>query len=206
MTYDGPTTPVHPSVLTEFQELLMASKGGTEKPQVPPGETILLPPEEPYEPGRFVQSEFAVFIRTAYNYDKDKVSDETGLECKDPSLADQSAKEEVDINEIVRRFGLTGQLPANVRIPQYGDFTGINDYQEALNAIDAADEAFMSLPADVRKRFDNDPGAFVDFCSDENNREEMEKMGLLKEPKREETPPVATQQGEEASPGTIKNK
>ena len=52
-----------------------------------------------------------VFLRTPYNYDVDEVSAETGLACFDESLTQQQFKEESDINEIVRRFGLTGQTP-----------------------------------------------------------------------------------------------
>ena len=49
-----------------------------------------------------------VFCRSEYNYDRDKVSEETGLNCKDLSLAKQSFADECDINNIVKRFGLTG--------------------------------------------------------------------------------------------------
>ncbi|AXH74282.1 MAG: internal scaffolding protein [Microviridae sp.] len=119
------------------------------------------------------------FVRSAYNYDMDEASDASGLHCADPSLAVQSAAEEVDINTIVRRFGLTGQLPEDVRAPTYGDFTGIGNYHQAMNAIALANESFEEMPADVRARFGNDPSAFVDFCSDEKNRDEMEKLGLL---------------------------
>ena len=119
------------------------------------------------------------FLRTPYNYDTMEASDASALECLDPSLAQQHAKDETDINTIVRRFGLTGELPAGVRAPQYGDFTSATDYHTAMNAVIAANESFMQLPADVRTRFNNDAGAFVDFCSDENNRAEAEKLGLV---------------------------
>jgi len=121
----------------------------------------------------------AVFLRTPYNYDVNEASDVSALVCEDPSLAQQHAKDECDINTIVRRFGLTGELPSNVRAPQYGDFTDAVDYHTALNAVRAADEAFMQLPADVRTRFNNDAGAFVDFVSDDANRAEAEKLGLV---------------------------
>jgi len=122
----------------------------------------------------------APFVRSPYNYDVMAVSDETGLDCSDdPSLAKQSFAEECDINTIVRQFGLTGQLPDNVRAPQYGDFTGVFDYQSALNAVIAADDAFMEMPAHVRARFHNDPAAFVEFCSNPDNIEEMDKLGLV---------------------------
>jgi phage internal scaffolding protein len=120
-----------------------------------------------------------MFLRTPYNYDTMEASDASALECLDPSLAQQHAKDEADINTIVRRFGLTGELPQGVRMPQYGDFTDATDYHTSLNAVRAADAAFMELPAHIRTRFNNDPGAFVDFCSDENNRAEAEKFGLV---------------------------
>lgn len=120
-----------------------------------------------------------VFVRSAFNYDMDKVSNETGLLCGDLSLAVQDQRDEVDINTIVRRFGLSGKLPENVRAPQYGDFTGIGDYQQALHAVMDAEASFMAMPADVRTRFGNDAGAFVDFCSDPQNLSELKKLGLL---------------------------
>jgi phage internal scaffolding protein len=120
-----------------------------------------------------------VFLRTPYNYDTMEASDACALSCPEPTLAQQHARDETDINTIVRRFGLTGELPSNVRVPQYGDFTHTTDYHTAMNAVLAANEAFMQLPADVRTRFNNDPGALVDFVSDDNNRAEAEKLGLV---------------------------
>jgi phage internal scaffolding protein len=124
-------------------------------------------------------SKSAVFLRTPYNYDVNEASDASGLVCDDPSLAQQHAKDESDINTIVKRFGLTGELPSGVRAPTYGDFTDATDYHTAMNAVIAADAAFMQLPADIRTRFNNDAGAFVDFVSDDNNRAEAEKLGLV---------------------------
>jgi phage internal scaffolding protein len=116
--------------------------------------------------------------RAPGNYDPNTASDESALKCEDKTKTKQSFKEECDINTIVKRFGLTGELPTDIKAPQYGDFTGLHDYHEALNAIAEANEAFDAMPADVRFRFANNPGNFVDFCSDENNRAEAEKLGL----------------------------
>lgn len=119
------------------------------------------------------------FVRNPYNYDYSEVSEATGLMCLDESLAVQSEREKVDINTIVRQFGLTGQLPDAVQAPQFGDFTDVGTYQEAMNAVIAADEAFMKMPADVRARFNNDAALFVEFCSDERNVDEMERLHLF---------------------------
>jgi phage internal scaffolding protein len=121
-----------------------------------------------------------IFFRTPYNYDTDKVSDETGLACLDPSLTQQSFREDSDINVILERFNITGELPSNVREPQYGDFLDSPvDYKSALDVVMSAQSAFNDLSAKVRTRFDNDPSKFVDFLSDEKNRDEAIELGLL---------------------------
>ena len=125
-----------------------------------------------------------VFIRTEFNYDRDLASDLTALANEEPSMTKQSFAEEADINTIVKRFGLTGQLPGDVRMPVNGDFTEVPDFRGAMQLIVEAREAFMRMPADVRARFGNDPAAFVDFVSDDQNRAEAERLGIVmkKEP------------------------
>lgn len=120
----------------------------------------------------------SVFLRAGYNYDADEVSHDTGLLCLDPSKALQSQAEESDINNIVRRFGITGVLPTVAVPPTYDDFSGVSDYHTALNLIRASAESFAKVPAEVRARFENDAGKFVDFCSDPANIDDMRKMGL----------------------------
>lgn len=119
-----------------------------------------------------------VFLRTPYNYDVDSVSQATGLACEDPTRTQQQFADEADINTIVERFNLTGQLPSDVRAPQYADFEGVFDFQSAMNAIRSAEESFMAMPAQVRARFVNDPQRFVEFCSDPANLDEARKLGL----------------------------
>lgn len=120
----------------------------------------------------------AKFVRSANNYDTDLVSEATGLYCEDPSLADQSQCEECDINTIVRRFGLSGHMPQVRKLPEYGDYTGIDDFKSALEAVQAARDDFMSYPAALRYRFNNDPQEFLEFCCDARNLPEMRKLGL----------------------------
>ncbi|WNK12653.1 MAG: internal scaffolding protein [Microvirus sp.] len=120
------------------------------------------------------------FVRSPYNYDMNEAGDESGLLCLDKSLAVQDQRDEVDINTIIRRFGLSGELPDVVRLPQYGDFNGISDYREALEAVNAAENAFMELPAEMRSRFHNDVQALLEFCSNPDNAGELERLGLTK--------------------------
>lgn len=118
------------------------------------------------------------FMRTRYNYVMDDVSRETGLACKDPTMAQQQFQEECDINVIVERFGITGQLPQNMRMPIQEEFVETLTYHEALNKLIEADGEFMKLPAKIRAEFQNDAGKFVEFVSDEANYEKAREWGL----------------------------
>lgn len=142
-----------------------------------------------------------MFVRGFNNYDVLAASKEASTINDEPTMTQQHFKDECDINSIVERFGLTGELPSDIKAPVYGDFTGVTDFRSALHQVMAAEDAFMQMPAKVRSRFDNDPALFVDFCSDPRNREEAESLGLLV-PKAS-TPPASPPkaEGTQAQPG-----
>jgi len=121
----------------------------------------------------------APFLRTPYNYDRDAASNESGLACEEPSLTQQHFKDETDINNILRQFNITGLLPEAPLSPRYGDFTGIVDYHSALNAVIAAEDDFMTLPAQLRARFENDPAQLIEFLDNSANYDEAVKLGLI---------------------------
>ena len=134
----------------------------------------------------------APFLRTPYNYDTNAASNESGVACEEPSLAQQHFKDECDINNILRQFNITGLLPESTLSPRYGDFSGITDYHTALNAVISAESEFERLPAQIRARFDNDPEQLINFISDENNRAEAEKLGLVDRKASENEPSTVT--------------
>ncbi|AXH77241.1 MAG: internal scaffolding protein [Microviridae sp.] len=123
-----------------------------------------------------------VFLRTPYNYDMNEASDASGLTCDDDSLAIQSAREESDINTIVKRFGLTGELPTDLQMPTSADVSGAPDFHTAMGIVRAAEEEFMRVPAEVRARFSNSPSQLVSFLDDESNRLEAIKLGFISPP------------------------
>lgn len=125
-------------------------------------------------------------VRTIGTYDADAVSEATGLACLDPSRTVQDQADEADINVILRNFGITGRMPNNVRVPEYGDFEDVGDYRSAIEAVKAAEANFMLMPGEVRARFANDPQVFLEFATDPRNIEEMVKMGLAV---KKEVPP-----------------
>lgn len=121
------------------------------------------------------------FVRSANNYDARTASLNSAVfndPVTDPSPTVQAEKDNCDINVIMKRYGVTGQMAPPARIPQYGDFEGITDFQSAQNAVASAKSAFMELPADVRTFFKNDPQQYLAFCSDPNNLDKMVELGL----------------------------
>lgn len=119
-----------------------------------------------------------VFCRHPYNYCSKTVSDETGISQFEPTLTQQHQAKETDINYIVQQFGITGMLPTVSRPPTYGDFTGVFDYQSAMDLIIQADRSFQELPAEARAHFGNNPANFLNFMENNPSPELLAGLGL----------------------------
>jgi len=92
-------------------------------------------------------------------------------------------KDECDINLIMARYRKTGILPESARsaAARYGDFGQVPDFMQMQEKLIAANALFDSLPAAVRKQFNNDPGEFISASNTREGRELMVKLGLGKE-------------------------
>lgn len=123
------------------------------------------------------------FLRTGFNYDMDAVSRETALVCDEETRTQQQFAEECDINVIVERFGVTGELPQGLRVPVNAEFEETITYHEAMNKIIEAGDAFMQMPAKIRAEFQNDAGKFVEFVSNPENVAKCREWGLANAPK-----------------------
>lgn len=100
------------------------------------------------------------------------------------SLTVQSEKNNCDVNQILKKYDKTGLIThVNRSVSSYGDFSEVNEYQDSLNFVIAAREAFDELPADIRKKFNNDPGFFFEFCTNPDNQDEMIELGLAEDTK-----------------------
>lgn len=128
----------------------------------------------------------------------------TQLAFHEPSLTEQSHADSCDIHKILARFIDGIPLPGNARPPTYGDFSTGIDFHAARNSLIESQASFDALPASIRRRFGEDPGAFLDFMSNEENLEEAIKMGLLPKPpeptKTEVKPPENTPKSEGEKP------
>lgn len=95
------------------------------------------------------------------------------------SRTKQSFADQCEINNIIQKFQATGAIThANKHQLHYGETDGTT-FHEAMNIVCEAQEAFSELPSSLRARFGNDPAAYLDFVSNEENKPEMAKLGLL---------------------------
>lgn len=96
--------------------------------------------------------------------------------------AKQSFKAECDVNNIVRHFQQTGEF-AHLALssPSFGDVTGL-EFGEMMDFVAKAQASFDALPAELRRRFSNDPQEFVEFVQDPANSDELVRLGLAKVP------------------------
>ena len=67
-------------------------------------------------------------------------------------------------------------------VAQYGDYSEINEYREALDMVNSANASFMELPAEVRAMFGNNAGDFFEFATDPKNKAKMQQLGLAEKP------------------------
>lgn len=106
--------------------------------------------------------------------------DRVQIDFKDaPLMTKQSFQAECNINEIMSKFDKTGLLEhLNTHQGDYGNFLGFEDYHTSVNRVIEANEAFMTIPAAVRAKFNNDPAKFMEFAQDHENLDELIEMGL----------------------------
>lgn len=104
------------------------------------------------------------------------------------SLTQQSQARECDINFIMKRAQAGTLTHINPNQGIYADLSGSVDYQEALELVIAAGNAFDALDANVRKRFANDPGLFMEFINNPENYDEARKLGLVVKQEAEAPP------------------
>lgn len=101
-----------------------------------------------------------------------------------PSATRQEFLEECDINTLMKKYeGHAGTGPGMLQHQDpamfYADFTDLPQSLLEYHAfMDRAQFSFMSLPASVRKEFDNDAALFVEFATHPDNLEQMRTWGL----------------------------
>jgi len=86
---------------------------------------------------------------------------------------------------------------SDVALPIYGYATS-DDFTASMEIVARGQTMFEELPSSIRTRFENDPAKFLDFVQDEENKEEMQELGLLNKTINEEIEPIITAEKSEA--------
>lgn len=102
------------------------------------------------------------------------------------SRTHQSFAKDADINNIMKKYAVTGvlvdpSLVNSTRQPRFGDFSDLVDYPTLVIRVRQAQSDFMTLPAAVRERFNNDVGEALEFLADPANVKEAVELKLLPE-------------------------
>jgi len=113
-------------------------------------------------------------VRSAYSK-KQRLGDivSTGV-----SLTKQSFTKECDINNILRKYQKTGAMDhVNKHEGSYGYATS-DDFTASMQIVAKGRNMFEELPSSIRTKFENDPAKFLDFVQNEDNKKEMQELGL----------------------------
>ena len=87
------------------------------------------------------------------------------------SRTKQAMKQESDVNFIMQKYQKTGLVNfVATHQAQYMECPDV-DFQTAMDTIRKAEEMFMDMPAKLRQKFDHNPGKFLDFIQNPENRE-----------------------------------
>lgn len=86
---------------------------------------------------------------------------------------------QTDINNIVADYAMNGRVTVgSSKTPEFGDFSEVKTFDQALTFIRDAEMAFMDLPSEERKQYDNDPQKWVNHHLQE--AEEAQKASEAK--------------------------
>lgn len=114
--------------------------------------------------------------QTAYMDPKERIRPKTIN--KEKSLTKQSFKDAADVNKVINRYQKTGMLTDLMAFEgQYGEMDAMS-YKDAMDTVAAANSLFEQVPSEIRSKFHNDPGEFIDYATNPENHKQMAKWGL----------------------------
>lgn len=99
------------------------------------------------------------------------------------TIRDADVVAQCDINNLYRnmlRYGSAypNRLSRPTRKPEFVQSVAPADLATAMETVTRAREEFEKLPVEIRDRFNYNPYRFMEFVTDDRNKEELVKMGL----------------------------
>ncbi len=102
----------------------------------------------------------------------------------------QAPTQETDINYIMAKYVKTGTIEHFAKHGGEYGFASSIVFHEAMNVVAKADSMFAELPALVRRRFNEEPGEFLEFVQNPENQKEMIELGLAEKVRDVDVEPV----------------
>lgn len=97
-----------------------------------------------------------------------------------PNPAQQHIAGEVTPKALLAKFGAKQLKDILSMSPQvFSALPPASDLKEAMDLIHQGEDAFASLPSNLRNRFGNDPIKLLEFLHDPKSRDEAVSLGLL---------------------------
>ena len=107
----------------------------------------------------------------------------TGMKFTQPSMTDQSFKDDCNINNVVDRHGrIDPEAIINRRQGQYTDASEVPQLQESLNAGIAEGQIMLQANPELQRLANNDPRQVEKVLADPENRELLIKAGIFNKP------------------------
>lgn len=101
-------------------------------------------------------------------------------------FTEQHHKKECDVNAIISKYDKTGLIMhVQTMEAKYGDVSGA-DFRAAQDLFLRAQSMFDAMPAEIKKRFNQNAGQFLEFMENPDNREEAIELGLIRGDQRAE--------------------
>lgn len=125
----------------------------------------------------------------------------------DGGLTQQHFKEAVDINNILAKYRKTGIIEhVKLAKERYGDFTELGEYAVHLDKVAKAQQAFESLPAELRNQFKNSIPGFFEYIQKEENFDQCVQWGIFEKPQEPKagTPAAADPAPQATKTGAMK--
>lgn len=119
-------------------------------------------------------------------YPVDDIDWEDAESVKQNVRTKQSFKDECDVNKILKKAQRAGGLSHVQKYPEavYGEFNTEVDLLTAHERIGKANQIFADLPSEVRREFNNDALAFVQWAGQQPPGTLIEKIPAIAEPGR----------------------
>lgn len=133
--------------------------------------------------------------KTPFNHNTSVEALRTGTANNLPTMTQQHALDECDINHILKRFGIHGPEELAPPPPTFYDAPEVTTMADAIAIVRQGQDSFDRLPADIRYMFQNDLArysAFVDGRLEAGDRDTLRKLGIdVPEPPTAAEPPAA---------------